>query len=321
MANGTRRRRGAPPWTRLGYAELLDVRLCDLELEIEGTALAARLDRLDEELEEAGLRFRPHVWLSSDWFSPDGVPGFAVPFHLAHPRLLRLEARQMLEAEGGTYSTCMQVLRHETGHAVANAYRLTRRKRWREVFGPNTEPYRASYVPDPGSRDFVQHLGDWYSQSHPSEDFAETFAVWLQPRSNWRTRYADWPALAKLECVDELMAEVADEAPFVRRRTRPDSIASERRTLREYYADKKRRYRGEETSPYDERLRTLFAGPARNERAAAFLRRRRSTLRRRVSDVTGQNAYVVDPVLGEMILRTQALGLRRSGRERPTLFS
>ena len=25
------------------------------------------------------------------------------------------------------------------------------------------------------------HLDPWYAQSHPDEDFAETFAVWLTP--------------------------------------------------------------------------------------------------------------------------------------------
>ena len=28
-----------------------------------------------------------------------------------------------------------------------------------------------------------------YAASHPEEDFAETFAVWLTPRSNWRQSF------------------------------------------------------------------------------------------------------------------------------------
>ena len=45
------------------------------------------------------------------------------------------------------------------------------------------------------------HLEQWYAQSHPDEDFAETFAVWLAPDSHWRERYAGWPVLRKLEYV------------------------------------------------------------------------------------------------------------------------
>ena len=308
---GTARRRRPPAWTRLPYDELLDVRLCDLELELEGTALEQRVECLYDELNEAGLRFRPTVWLSTDWFSPDGVIGFAVPFFLAHPRLVRLEHREMLEAEGATHSWCMQLMRHETAHAIDNGYRLHRRKRWREVFGKNSTPYRQSYVPVPDSRHYAINLDYWYGQSHPAEDFAETFAVWLAPHSEWRTHYAGWPALAKLEYVGELMDEIAHQAPPVRSRARLDPLAREKRTLRQYYADKKARYRDETPSPYDDQLDRVFARTGRGEGAAAFLRRRRSALRRRVSHVTAQHAYLIDQVLNEMIPRCLLLGLKR----------
>ena len=166
----------------------------------------------------AGLSFRPSVWLSTDWFSPHGVPGFAVPFYLAHPSLLRIERRIMFDAEGATHAWCMKLMRHETGHALDTAYRLHRRKSWREHFGRASTPYTATYVPKPGSRDYVDNLDDWYAQSHPIEDFAETFAVWLASRGRWRAYYQGWPALRKLEYVDALMREIADQPPPVRSR-------------------------------------------------------------------------------------------------------
>ncbi len=55
------------------------------------------------------------------------------------------------------------------------------------------------YRARPGSRRYVHHLGEWYAQAHPTEDFAETFAVWLKPRSGWRKSYAEWPAFHKLQ--------------------------------------------------------------------------------------------------------------------------
>src|SRR5918998_6742925 len=122
-------------WHRLGDDELLDMRLCDLPVSIRKTPLEGRIVRLYSELAERGLRFRPHIWLSEDWFSPDGVPGFAIPFYLAHPRLMRLERKQMLEVEGGTERECLRIMRHETGHALDNAFRFRPRRRWRELFG------------------------------------------------------------------------------------------------------------------------------------------------------------------------------------------
>ena len=174
------------------------MRFCDLKLRIERTPLARNVRRLYRELDKRQIKFHPHVWLSEEWFSPDGVPGIAVPFYLAHPRLERLERRMMRSVEGGSAASEMRILRHEAGHAIDTAYRLRRRKRWREVFGPASLPYPATYKARPGSRRFVQHLGEWYAQAHPCEDFAETFAVWLKPNSSWRRTYAHWPAFHKL---------------------------------------------------------------------------------------------------------------------------
>ena len=117
------------------YEELLDVRMSDLGLQIKGTALEERIARLHDELEHRRIRLRPHCWLSDEWFAPDGVPGIALPFYLAHPRLKELERRQMLAVEGGTRDECLRILRHEAGHTIETAYRLNRRSEWRRVFG------------------------------------------------------------------------------------------------------------------------------------------------------------------------------------------
>src|SRR5438067_3447264 len=166
------------------------MRFCDLKLSIQRAPLARHVRRLYADLERRGIEFRPHVWLSEEWFSPDGVPGIAMPFYLAHPRLERLERRIMHEAEGGDPRLLLRILRHEAGHALDNAYRLRRRGRWRQVFGPASLPYPARYRARAGSRRYVHHLGEWYAQAHPTEDFAETFAVWLAPKSAWRKSYA-----------------------------------------------------------------------------------------------------------------------------------
>jgi len=322
-----RRRRSSrarePEWVRLPDEELLDRTIRSLGLRLEGTALERRVERLCAELEAAGLRFRPYVWLSTDWFTPDGLTGFAIPFYLAHPRLARLERRHMLEVEGGTTDACLRLLRHETAHALDNAYRLHRRRRWREVFGRFSEPYRMSYVPRPTSKRFVLNLDYFYSQSHPCEDFAETFSVWLRPRSRWRQRYEGWPALKKLEFVDELMSEIADTPPLVKTTRRPESAGRLGITLREYYASKQARYHEDHTTEYDPMLRRVFTTdglPRRRESASHFLEHSRRELRQRVSEVTGQHQYVIDQVVNELILRCRKLDLRLARPARDTLI-
>lgn len=311
----SRRPHASPRWVRLADAELLDLRFCDLNLNLAGP-LAERVDRLYAELADKGLtRFRPHCWLSSEWFSPDGIPGIAIPFYLAHPRLMKLEKAQMLGVEGGTETTCMRILRHEAGHCIDTAYRLHYRKRWRELFGSYAEPYPDAYKPRPNSRKFVTHLDGWYAQAHPAEDFAETFAVWLQPHSRWKSHYRGWPAMQKLEYVDQLMAETAaDRKPApVRSRKQIEPLSQDKRTLREHYRAKRLQYGDEFPEFYDADLRKIFSTDPRyahRPTAASFLRRIRPELRDAVARWTGTHAYTIDQVLRDMIDRCKELKLR-----------
>ena len=315
----SRSRSREPVWASMKHEELLDVRICDLGVKIEGTVLEPRIERLYSELERRSIRIRPHFWLSDEWFTPDGVPGVAIPFYLAHPRLMKLEQRQMLEVEGGSYGWCMRILRHEAGHAIDNAYRLHRRRHWQEIFGRSSVPYPEFYQPKPYSKSYVLHLDSWYAQSHPSEDFAESFAVWLNPESSWRRRYATWPAIKKLEYVDELMSEIADTTPLVRSRGKVEPVSRIRKTLREYYAAKHQLYATEYPGFYDRDLRRLFSdskGRIRREPAAAFLSRIRPELRQAVSYWTGAYQYTIDQGLKKMIARCRQLKLRRHMSER-----
>ena len=303
----------APPLARMADETLLDMRMCDLGLSVDQPELQRRVHRLYDELQRKGLRFRPHVWLSTEWFSPDGVPGIAIPFYLAHPRLAKLEKSRMLEVEGGSEAQCARILRHEAGHCIDTAYRLHRRKRWREVFGSFSTPYPLEYQPKPGSRSYVLHLDSWYAQAHPAEDFAETFAVWLTPKSRWRSRYKGWPALRKLEYVDELMQEIAGSPPPVRSRRKVEPLHQAKITLREHYRRKRLFYADEWPEFYDADLRKLFSDDpkfAKQPTAASFLRTARPQIRDAVARWTGTHTYTVDQVLRDMIDRCKELKLR-----------
>ncbi len=304
---------GNPDLAFLSDDELLELRLCDLDLTIEGTPLEERIEQVSREMEAKQIRFRPHYWLSEEWFTPDGVPGIAIPFFLADRRLLRLERSQMQEVEGGTAEWCMRILRHEVGHALDNAYRLRRRRSYREAFGNVSVPYPRAYVPRPYSRSYVINIEMWYAQAHPVEDFAETFAVWLKPRSRWRQAYENWPALRKLEYVNTLIKEVREKPQMVRSRRHYDPLKSIRKTLRQHYDEKRSYYQVEASKTYDSDLHRIFSdNPAyrRKPSASAFLNRIRGRLRREVSESTGLFRYTIDSVLGEMIQRCRELGLR-----------
>ena len=321
--SGSRRLRATarrePTWVRLDDEELLDLRFCDLRLSMARSSLEDSVRRLYGELARKGIRFRPHVWLAEEWFSPDGVPGIAIPFYLAHPRLMRLERRFMHEVEGGNDKWLMRILRHETGHAIDTAFGLRRRKSWREAFGKASRPYPSRYSPRPGSRNYVLHLGHWYAQSHPTEDFAETFAVWLPPRSRWRSQYAGWPALEKLEYVDRTMREIAGRRALNLDRSVVEPLAENERTLREHYRRKSARYQIDTARSYDRPLLKVFA--QREERphgrlASGLLREMRPQLRRLLVRRVRMHPYIADQVMRTAVQRARALGLRVRGGQR-----
>lgn len=304
---------GEPTWASWSDDALLDLRMCDLQLEIKGGFLDHLIAELTRELEERRLLFRPHFWISNEWFTPDGVPGIAVPFYLAHPRLAKLELAQMLEVEGGTPEWCLRLLRHEAGHAIENAYKIRRLRTRQQIFGKSSQRYPLYYSPKPYSRSFVRHLDLWYAQSHPDEDFAETFAVWLTPDSLWEERYRGWPVLKKLKYVDGLMKGLVGAPPPVKTCKEVDPLPSLRKTLREHYEHKRRHYGIERQSLYDPDLKRLFStlpSHAKKPSAATFLNRFRPEVRRKVASWTGEYQYTIDQVLEDMIRRSRELNLR-----------
>jgi hypothetical protein len=301
--------------------QLLSLRFCDLKLKIERSPVAKRVSRLYRELDKRQIGFRPHVWLSEEWFSPDGVPGIAVPFYLAHPRLERLERRMMRNVEGGSAESAMRILRHEAGHAIDTAYRLRRRKRWREIFGPASLPYPDTYRARPGSRRYVQHLGEWYAQAHPCEDFAETFAVWLKPNSSWRRTYAQWPAFHKLEFVDELLEDVRGTRPPVRNREVVEPLRENTHTLADHYRRKLRRYSMYRRTVTDHLLERVFTSERqrRARRASTFLRAHSLHLVNATMRELHAERYSVEQILRIVVERADKLGVWVRGSSRSAL--
>ena len=247
--------------------ELLDTRICDLPLDLSSHWIKRNILKLNFELKSRGLRIKPHIWIADDWFAPDGVSGFALPFFITHPRLIALEKEMMGEAEGGTPSWCMQLMRHEMGHVIDNAFRLRRNKKRQGLFGLTSVAYPESYRPNKRSKDFVQHLEGHYAQAHPDEDWAETFALWLTPRSNWKQKYQGWGALEKLELLDKIMNCIKGTSPLTDKVKEVDHFKNNKMTLREFYRRKRIRH-GKNISPrFTTGLKSIFA---KNGKRAAW---------------------------------------------------
>lgn len=305
-------------WQYLNDEQLLDCRFKDLRLKIEKCRVYEWIQQLYCELQEKRIRFRPHCWFGEEWFSPDGIPGISIPFYLAHPRLKKLEARQMYDVEGGTPQQFMQLLRHEAGHAIMTAYQLSRKPECRKIFGQFSKRYPDYYTPRPQSRRFVLHLDWWYAQAHPAEDFAETFAVWLRPRSNWRSEYKGWPAMKKLQYMDELMKSISSKSMLCHRRNKIEPVTNMGKTLRRHYEEKKNYYGVNIKQFYDQELLRVFdmkPPQGRRRTAATFLAEMGPKLCEVCVQSTGEHPYTISQLLKELIQRCRELKLYVNGED------
>jgi hypothetical protein len=301
--------------------ELLKAPISKLHLAVEGSPVEPYVRRLRREMEAKRFRFKPEIYLTDEWGCPDRTPVIGVPFYLADVRLIRLEEEQTGEVEDPR--TIMMLLRHEAGHAVNYAYRLWRRPSWGQIFGPFTKPYRDSFRPDRSSRHYVRHItahpyGRTYAQKHPDEDFAETFAVWLAPRSGWRQRYRGWPVMRKLLYVDRLMKDIRRSTPVSRRSTQLYPVDRMTWTLAEHYGKKAERFRRAARGYVDDSLHDAF--PASRglvlRPASALFRRYRERLVERVVHWSVLTPGEAEALIRKLEARASALRLSyRPGAE------
>jgi len=307
----------ADNWETERY-ELLNTRVCDLQLEFEGTLLHQCLEKLYLELARKGLNYRPNYYFTcggDEWGCPDRVPIIAIPFHLADNRLTRIE-REMGYTSYDKRDL-MFLLRHETGHAINYAYLLFKHPEWMELFGDfrRTYPANFKFKFNPYSRKYVRSQGEpkYYAQAHPDEDFAETFAVWLTPRSNWRVEYKNWPSMKKLEYIDRVMKEIRKRKPRVVEGPLDSPYDRKTYTLIEYYGEDLDGFKDKALGIYDQDLQKIFAessnGHRKNVPAKDLIRKNRRFLISTIARWTGAREKVVAPVIIKFFQRCRELGL------------
>lgn len=300
-------------WEKLSDEQLLQVRIKDLGLHISGSAVEPFTQRLYQELEQKQILFRPPCYLADEWLCPDKEPIIGIPFCLAHPRLKSIETEMMYEVEGGDPASCMKLLRHECGHAINYAYKLYKRTRWRELFGNFSTKYSDTYQYQPYSKKFVIHLDDHYAQAHPDEDFAETFAVWLTPQSQWQQKYSNWPALQKLLYVDALMKRFGQQRPIVTAEPSPPWAACRMRSTLVSYYERKRNQLGREFKGfYDDSLRVVFSPEPKSTahmNAAKILRKHKKIIIDYLAQWSGHRKFDLHKLINRIIERCETIGL------------
>jgi hypothetical protein len=304
-----------PPESR----ELLTRRIDSLGLKLEGSPVESSVKRLLRELDRRRIRkFQPGFYLTDEWGCPDGEPIIGIPFYLADPRLAQIE-KQINDLESDR--EIMMYLRHEAGHAINYAYRLFATPDWRKLFGPFHRPYHDHYRPVPFSRRFVRHIEGWYAQKHPDEDFAETFAVWLTPGSNWRRAYRSWPALRKLRYVDRIVRELRERDPIVARGEVDLTVDDMNVTVEQFYQRTTRMNGAAAVNvPLESDLAGFFRPPGRRRKgirpAWELIEEIRPLLTAKITYWTGVKRSVVRALIERMARASKDLNLyAECGRE------
>src|SRR5881397_304910 len=297
--------------------ELLGKRISQLGLRLEGSPVERFVHQLHRELERKGLkRFRPVCYLTDEWGCPDGQPVIGIPFYLADPKLARLE-REMNDLEDER--EIMMYMRHEAGHAFNYAYRLFATPEWRHLFGPYNRRYRDHYRPVPFSRKYVRHIAGWYAQKHPDEDFAETFAVWLTPRSGWRKKYRGWGAIAKLRYMDRIARELGNADPSRKRGTPDITVAEMEMTVAEFYRNSTEQIPMLEVTQ-DSDLATIFNALKKRKTAAPvgpFLQKNRKVLVDQIASWTAMPRPQVRRLMESIEKRSSEMGLLIDTKKEP----
>jgi len=306
----------------ISYQKFLTMKICDLELDAN-ESMAHLFKRLKKELREHRIVLWPDFYFGNEWGCVNKKISISIPFYLATPEL------KTLEGDVPTNEEIMKTLRHETGHAVNYAHKLWQQEDWKETFGDFNKKYRDGYLSrvNPWSKSYVKHLhymGDpHYAQKHPDEDWAETFAIWLDSRSHWDVKYRNWPhALEKLSVVDRLMEEIAGKEPMSTEKKHDGAYSMVEETVTEWWG-----LDGEmldqELQEYLNDMNELFIKPTNGRKrllpAWKLIRKYARVLTERVSLwISRSNKHTVRKSLRqwEAICRNESLGYLPEEEER-----
>lgn len=315
--------------------ELLNTPINRLGLRIKGTIFEQAIATVRAELRKKGItKLEPEFYLSTGYGCITASPIIALGFYDCSDILKEVnrELRGWYYSEADVYN----LLRHEIGHAFCYAYELYRRPEFCELFQVEgdffkTYPKGDDYDYNPRSKSYVNPSGDHYAQKHPDEDFAETFQVWLMPRSGWKRKYRHKPtALRKIEYVARVVEELGAQPPVVVNYPdwKDESVEDMKKSVAEFMGADPDHYRRNASGYVDPDIQALFRSEPRGisrrdlrkgfVRAEAWLRSQKLPLINRISYWTGVDAIVVRDLAEKLIHRARALDLwtEREGGDR-----
>ena len=218
----------------------------------------------------------------------------------------------MGEVEGGTASF-MQLMRHETGHALDSAYRLHERADWRAVFGRSTRRTTATTGRSPTAS---ASCAIWTTATRRATRPRTSPRRWRcgSTRSRAGAR-ATAAGRRSTSCAtsNRLMREIAGAGAAVRLREQVEPLSSVTLTLGAYYERKAPPLPRQSALAYERDLKRLFRerkpGARRTARRRGTCSAARPAIRKLVAGSTGAFQYDIDRVLREMIERSADLDL------------
>jgi hypothetical protein len=154
----------------------------------------------------------------------------------------------------------------------------------------------------------------WYAQKHPDEDFAETFAVWLTPRSNWRKRYQGWGAMQKLKYMERIGKKFGEMEPFRPQGHTDITVEQMEDTVEQFYENHTVDSRDADELLLDTDLKDIFNVSSRKRKgvrpAVDFLRENRKIITDKLTYWTGVQRPLIKNLLEAIEKRLAALELK-----------
>lgn len=300
--------------------ELLSTRVCDLPLRLPGSLLGRCVERALEDARAFGIALEPRFYLSDGYGCVQGTTNIGLGFWDTDELLRDLHADRL--GRRRDEMDLVLLLRHEIGHAFCYGHKLYLLPEFRNVFGIRgnfftTYPEHDRYRYDPYSIDHVNPDFDWYAQKHPDDDFAETFAVFLDRSGGWKERYRGrLGALRKIAYVGRLARSYGGRAPQLQpgEGQIDEPVEQIRRTVAQFFRVSRKRYLKRAQGYLDDDLRAIFRKPERLQRpsspALKLLRHHRQFLEASVRNrVRPKDPHVVADLLEKVRQRLTALGL------------
>ncbi len=258
------------------------------------------IKKLHKQLKAKGIKWRPHIWFSREWFSPDGVGGFAIPFMLTHKKLIRLERKYLGFCEGASPEEFYKLCCHEAGHAIDNAYKLRLNKRRQSLFGLSSKNYPSFYQPNPTSKDYISFLGNHYAQAHPDEDWAETFAHYLAI-GQLPSKYKNSLVKQKYELVSHIISELKNKNFKSTPKLTPQNFSWDNLTIGEYLEQKRRSLKLHRPNFYEKELTTRFECHRPGVEVASVMRGKRREMLRQLEQITGHDNWTLGKCFDDLV--------------------